>query len=213
MWTSTQLLLFSKSRRPEKKGIYPLTLKAYYLLYQSVGNCFETPYWLRTFSPYLSTLTCQFLLSCFCSDPISPHFPAQPFQSWRWRHYASPKRWYLPTSLHDVRTQNNIVMLLVQKFSWLEFKVRLRLLGMSRVECWKLSNVLANIAVAIFRVSMWWSGVFWKLYIGQAVGRDLNLMVLSGQPDKISWECSMHMKVDKHQNFVRKGGYQLEIWE
>jgi hypothetical protein len=28
-------------------------------------------------------------------------------QSWRWRHYVSPKRWYLQTSSHGVTTQKN----------------------------------------------------------------------------------------------------------
>jgi hypothetical protein len=40
-----------------------------------------------------------------------------------------------------------------------------------------LTKVLANIAVAIFRVGMKW-GEFWRPYIGQAVSGEINLMVL-----------------------------------
>jgi hypothetical protein len=31
-------------------------------------------------------------------------------QPWRWRHYVSPKRWHLPTSLHGAKTQNVIII-------------------------------------------------------------------------------------------------------
>jgi hypothetical protein len=44
--------------------------------------------------------------------------------------------------------------ILVLRFSRLELNVQLRLSGMSRVECWKLFKVSANIAVAIFRVNV-----------------------------------------------------------
>jgi hypothetical protein len=30
-------------------------------------------------------------------------------QPWRWRQYASPKRWLLPASQHSAQTQNNII--------------------------------------------------------------------------------------------------------
>jgi hypothetical protein len=42
-----------------------------------------------------------------------------------------------------------------------------------------LTNVLANIAVAVFKVGMRW-GKFWRPYIGQAVSGKINLMVLIG---------------------------------
>jgi hypothetical protein len=41
--------------------------------------------------------------------------------------------------------------------------------GMGHVKCWELSNILANIAVAIFGVNVYWLGVFLKTYIEQAV--------------------------------------------
>jgi hypothetical protein len=53
---------------------------------------------------------------------------------------------------------------LVLRFLQMEINVQLRLSGMSRVECLKSSNVSANIAVAIFKVNMYWLGVFWALY-------------------------------------------------
>jgi hypothetical protein len=43
----------------------------------------------------------------------------------------------------------------VLRFLLMEFSVQLRLSGMSRVECWKISNVSANISVAIFRVNVY----------------------------------------------------------
>jgi hypothetical protein len=39
-------------------------------------------------------------------------------------------------------------------FLWLAFSVNLQLLG-SRVEYWELSNVLADVAVAVLRVDMY----------------------------------------------------------
>jgi hypothetical protein len=52
---------------------------------------------------------------------------------------------------------------------------------MSRVKCSKLSNISANIAVAIFRVNLFLMVEhFWQPYIGQAVGGELDLMVLIG---------------------------------
>jgi hypothetical protein len=38
-------------------------------------------------------------------------------QPWRWRQYVSPKRQYLPTSLHGVTTQNNIAIFTAVKTS------------------------------------------------------------------------------------------------
>jgi hypothetical protein len=35
----------------------------------------------------------------------SIRFTASPLQTWRWRLYVSPKRWLLPTSLHEVKGQ------------------------------------------------------------------------------------------------------------
>jgi hypothetical protein len=51
------------------------------------------------------------------------------------------------------------------QFSWLDFNIKLWPLGMNHVECWKLSTVSANIAVAIIRVNMCWLDVTWKLYV------------------------------------------------
>jgi hypothetical protein len=42
-----------------------------------------------------------------------------------------------------------------------------------------LTSVSANIAVAIFKVGVWW-GEFWRPYIGQAVSGKIDLMVLIG---------------------------------
>jgi hypothetical protein len=42
---------------------------------------------------------------------------------------------------------------LLLRFLWQEFNVQLQLLGMSHAKCWKLSNILADIAVSIFRMS------------------------------------------------------------
>jgi hypothetical protein len=50
-------------------------------------------------------------------------------------------------------SSNRTHALLVLRFLLLEFSVQLRFSGMSRVECWKLYNISANIVVAIFRVS------------------------------------------------------------
>jgi hypothetical protein len=60
-----------------------------------------------------------------CTSPLFTHgaesflrrhtvsiFRAEALKPRRRRHYVSPKRWYLPTSLHGVTTQkNNIVIL------------------------------------------------------------------------------------------------------
>jgi hypothetical protein len=43
--------------------------------------------------------------------------------------------------------------------NWIEISVQLRLSVMSNIECWKLSNVSASIATAIFRVNIYWLGV------------------------------------------------------
>jgi hypothetical protein len=37
----------------------------------------------------------------------SIHFPAPSLQPWRWKQYVSPKRWYLPASLHGAKPQKN----------------------------------------------------------------------------------------------------------
>jgi hypothetical protein len=44
---------------------------------------------------------------------------------------------------------------LVRRFSRLEFSAQLRISEMSRVECWKLSDVSAIIAFAIFRANVY----------------------------------------------------------
>jgi hypothetical protein len=36
---------------------------------------------------------------------LQPRRPTSKLQSWRWRQYVPPKRWYLPTSPHGVSTQ------------------------------------------------------------------------------------------------------------
>jgi hypothetical protein len=58
----------------------------------------------------------------------SLHFPASPLQPWRWRQKVSPKLWHLPTSLHDVRTQNNniIIILTAVKASNLTLEICLK---------------------------------------------------------------------------------------
>jgi hypothetical protein len=48
---------------------------------------------------------------------------------------------------------NIIVLILYVRFTRLECNVKLWLLGRSRFECGKLSNVSADIEVAIFRVN------------------------------------------------------------
>jgi hypothetical protein len=40
----------------------------------------------------------------------SLHFLTPLFQTWRWRQYVSPKRWYLPLSLYGVRTQKKNII-------------------------------------------------------------------------------------------------------
>jgi hypothetical protein len=39
---------------------------------------------------------------------------------------------------------------------------------MRYIECWKLSNISADIAVDIFRVNIYWLGIFWKPYLYKA---------------------------------------------
>jgi hypothetical protein len=49
------------------------------------------------------------------------HFPPSKLKPWRWRQNVSPKRWYLPTSLHGVKTRKNIVILIALRtlsFTW-----------------------------------------------------------------------------------------------
>lgn len=46
-------------------------------------------------------------------------------------------------------------MCILVRFLRLKFNARLRFLGMGRVECWKLSNVSAGIAITIFRMNMY----------------------------------------------------------
>jgi hypothetical protein len=41
-------------------------------------------------------------------------------QLWRWRPHVSPKRWHLPTSLHSVKTQKNIIILTAVRSSYLK---------------------------------------------------------------------------------------------
>jgi hypothetical protein len=53
--------------------------------------------------------------------------------------------------LQKRKIKKNAHKILVLMFSRLEFSEQLRLLGMSRVECCRLSTVSANISVAIFR--------------------------------------------------------------
>jgi hypothetical protein len=40
---------------------------------------------------------------------------------------------------------------------------KLQLSEMMHIECWKLCSVPADIAVVIFRVNMYWLGIFWSL--------------------------------------------------
>jgi hypothetical protein len=52
---------------------------------------------------------------------------------------------------------------------------------------------LANIAVAVFKVNLWW-GEFWKPYIDKAVGGKVDFMVLIGGVEEqaiVQWERSM----------------------
>jgi hypothetical protein len=47
------------------------------------------------------------------------HFPALPHRPWRWRQYIPPKRWPLPTSLHDVKTKHvRVFKLKLHKYNW-----------------------------------------------------------------------------------------------
>jgi hypothetical protein len=74
------------------------------------------------------------------------------------------------TEYHGICLNKNNFALLVPKFSRLEFSMRLRFSGMSRVECWRLFNVSANIAVAIFRVNVYWLSIFGSLIYNRRVG-------------------------------------------
>jgi hypothetical protein len=48
----------------------------------------------------------------------------------------------------------------------------------------KVIQHLANIAVAIFRVSVYWLGIFWKPFMEQAAGSEWDMMKLTGGVDK-----------------------------
>jgi hypothetical protein len=45
----------------------------------------------------------------FLPPYIIPLILAWSIQPWRWRQYASPKRWLLPASPHGAQTQKNII--------------------------------------------------------------------------------------------------------
>jgi hypothetical protein len=56
---------------------------------------------------------------------------------------------------------------------------------MSRVEYYKLSNVSANIVVAIFVVNLYWLVVFVNLIQGRQVGYEFDVMELSGGVEEV----------------------------
>jgi hypothetical protein len=54
-----------------------------------------------------------------------------------------------------VQSSTDYTLTFFLRFSGLEFSVKLWLSGLGCIECWQLSNVLANIAAAIFRVHVY----------------------------------------------------------
>jgi hypothetical protein len=77
----------------------------------------------------------------------------------------------------------------------------------------KISNVSADVAVAIFRANMYWLGVYQKFYIGQAVRGELEVMVLIGGAEEraaIQLEMGTWLKKRGEENIfmghvVRRG--------
>jgi hypothetical protein len=99
-------------------------------------------------------------------------------------------------------------VILVLRFLRLEFSVKLWLLGMSHIRCWKLSNITANIAFAIFRVNML-VGHFLEDFIGQAVGSEWDMMDLiggAGAQTAIQLAMSTWLRKSVDQKFLLRGG-------
>jgi hypothetical protein len=71
-------------------------------------------------------------------------------QTWRWKQYVSPKRWYLPTSLFGVATQdNNIVILTAMRTS---NPTKLLILQFSAIACCSLRPLTLTRTIKLMKV-------------------------------------------------------------
>jgi hypothetical protein len=66
---------------------------------------------------------------CPSSNPL--HFPPPSLQPWRWRQYVSPKRWYLPMSLHGVINQKTSIDIFTAVRTW----------SLMKLYCWFMWGV------------------------------------------------------------------------
>jgi hypothetical protein len=77
---------------------------------------------------------------------------------WRWRQHIPPKRWYTPTRLHGIRTQNN---------AWIR----------TAVKSWYLKSPKQTTCVAV-KICKWVSGTDTNIDVTYSLGRTVS----------VSWE-------------------------
>jgi hypothetical protein len=88
-------------------------------------------------------------------------------------------------------------------FSQLGFNVKLQLSGMNHITCRKLSNISANIAVAIFRVNKAVGNILEALY--RAGSRWQVLTGTEGEWADIQLAMSMRLRKKGDKKFLLRG--------